>query len=114
MVRHEPADDIFTEFHGLWIANGYSLSIIYCLHASHDELAFIIFRIRERLHGALPTRTYRTKRRMPTEVRQIEAQAKACLEKVSSRTDIELLIVNVYPRHIDSVESVKSCDCYDR
>src|SRR5690606_7956958 len=84
VIRHKPPDNILPKLDGLGIADGYPLTIRHGLHARHDKLALVILRIRVRLHSALSARANGAQCRMPTEVRQVEAQTQACLEKIFS------------------------------
>ena len=68
-------------------------------HAGHDDLTLFVVVVLELLDGALAARADGMHRGMPAEVRDVEAERQAGLEKVLAVFDLVRGVVNEDRRH---------------
>ena len=68
-------------------------------HARHHDAADFVVFVAIQLDRALATRADAAERRMPAEIRDVEAVAQACAQQVFRRVDFVLLAINVNDRH---------------
>ncbi len=74
MVHHQPLNHTGAKVMCFRVIYGNTRAFSCRGHARHHDFAVLVVLVFELLDRALPARTHRTQRRVPTEIRQIEAQ----------------------------------------
>ena len=100
MVGHQELDHRLAELLGLFIRNRDIGAVGGRRHAGHDDAAHLVVLVLVLLHRALAAGADGAKRRVPAEIRNIEAQRQAGLQQVVCPADLILLAVYVYRRHL--------------
>ena len=99
VALHQPFDDAGAKFHGLRMVNRNADALGHRRHASHHQPAARVLFVPELLDGALAARPDRAQRRMPAEIRQVQAQPQASREQALVRVDLVGLVVHHNRRH---------------
>jgi hypothetical protein len=73
MIEHEPFDNAGAERGRLGIVDGNARAFRRRSHTGHHNLAVLVLVILELFDGALAAGAHRSQRRMPAEIRQLEA-----------------------------------------
>jgi hypothetical protein len=82
MVDHEPLDHVRSERMRLGLLETDACTVLGRRHAGHDDAAFLVMLVRVLLDGTLAAGADRAHRRVPAEVRDIEAERKNVLEQI--------------------------------
>src|SRR6185312_12558315 len=98
VVHHQPLDDAGAEFVRVLVLDRDARAFFRRRHARHHDLAVRVMLVAELLDRALPTRPHRAHRRMPAEVRQVEAERQARVQQVLRRVDAIIAAVDVHRR----------------
>ncbi len=99
MIQHESLDNAGAESGSLRIIDGDPGAFRGGRHAGHDDFALLIVLVLELFDGTLAAGAHRSQRRMPAEVRQLEALRKTPVEQVLLRIHLARFVINVNGRH---------------
>jgi hypothetical protein len=99
MIQHEPFDNAGAERGRFGIVDGDARAFFGRSQAGHDNLAVLVVLVLELFDGALTAGAHRSQRRMPAEIRQLEALRKTAVEQVLIRVHLVRFVVNVDGRH---------------
>jgi hypothetical protein len=102
MVRHEPLNDSGAKLLHFRIVDGNAHSILSIAYAGHDNLTASIFLVSKQFDCTLPACAYGMHGRMPAEIRNIETQGEAGVQKILTVFNLIRFVVDVNDRHIIS------------